>query len=129
MCHCKNGDGKGDVAADLKLKMRDESEPATLKDLCDGALFYILTKGKDQMPPEAGRGKDEGIWDIVELRAVVLEERGRQRRANPRKRRRRTRHRVSGSSRVRSPGYTGQTTETLALPTDPVPFEQVVGVP
>jgi hypothetical protein len=26
-------------------------------------------------------------------------------------------------------GYTGQTTETLALPTDPYPFERVVGVP
>lgn len=26
-------------------------------------------------------------------------------------------------------GYTGQTTETLALPTDPFPFERVVGVP
>jgi hypothetical protein len=26
-------------------------------------------------------------------------------------------------------GYTGQTTEMLALPTDPAPFERVVGVP
>jgi len=26
-------------------------------------------------------------------------------------------------------GYTGQTTETLAVPTDPSPFERVVGVP
>ena len=26
-------------------------------------------------------------------------------------------------------GYTGQTTETLALPTDPAPFERIVGVP
>jgi hypothetical protein len=26
-------------------------------------------------------------------------------------------------------GYAGQTTETLALATDPVPFERVVGVP
>jgi hypothetical protein len=26
-------------------------------------------------------------------------------------------------------GYTGQTTETLALPSDPLPFERVVGVP
>jgi mono/diheme cytochrome c family protein len=65
MCHGKTGDGKGDVAADLKLKMRDESDPATLKELSDGALFYIITKGKDQMPPEAGRVKDEGIWDLV----------------------------------------------------------------
>jgi hypothetical protein len=26
-------------------------------------------------------------------------------------------------------GYTGQTTENLALPTDPAPFERIVGVP
>jgi len=26
-------------------------------------------------------------------------------------------------------GYAGQTTETMASPTDPVPIEQVVGVP
>lgn len=26
-------------------------------------------------------------------------------------------------------GYTGQTTETVGLPTDPFPFERVVGVP
>ena len=26
-------------------------------------------------------------------------------------------------------GYTGQTLETLALPTDPEPFERIVGVP
>ena len=26
-------------------------------------------------------------------------------------------------------GYTGQTTEVLTLPTDPAPFERVVGVP
>jgi mono/diheme cytochrome c family protein len=65
MCHGKTGDGKGDVAIDMKLKMHDESDPATLKDVSDGALFYILKKGKDQMPPEAGRVKDEELWDMV----------------------------------------------------------------
>jgi len=65
MCHGKTGDGKGDVAVDMKLKMHDESDPATLKDVSDGALFYILKKGKDQMPPEAGRVKDEELWDMV----------------------------------------------------------------
>ncbi len=65
MCHGKTGDGKGDVAIDMKLKMHDESDPATLKDVSDGALFYIIKKGKDQMPPEAGRVKDEELWDLV----------------------------------------------------------------
>jgi mono/diheme cytochrome c family protein len=65
MCHGKSGDGKGDVAADMKLKMNDETDPALLKDRTDGELFYIIQKGKDQMPPEGSRVKDEAIWDMV----------------------------------------------------------------
>jgi len=65
MCHGKSGDGKGDVASDMKLKMNDESDPAFLKDRTDGELFYIIQKGKDQMPPEGSRVKDETIWDMV----------------------------------------------------------------
>jgi hypothetical protein len=34
-----------------------------------------------------------------------------------------------GANFLLASGYTGQTTETLALPTDPFPFERVVGVP
>ena len=65
MCHGKEGDGKGDVATDMKLKMHDETDPATLKDRTDGELFYIIKKGKDQMPPEGDRVKDATIWDMV----------------------------------------------------------------
>jgi len=65
MCHGKDGNGKGEVAVDMKLSMHDESNPATLKDRSDGELFYIIKKGKDQMPPEGDRVKDERIWDMV----------------------------------------------------------------
>jgi mono/diheme cytochrome c family protein len=65
MCHGKNGDGKGDVAVDMKLAMNDETNPSVLKDRTDGELFYIIQKGKDQMPPEGTRVKDEAIWDMV----------------------------------------------------------------
>jgi mono/diheme cytochrome c family protein len=65
MCHGKTGDGKGDVAADMKLKMNDETRPATLKDRTDGELFYIIKNGKNQMPPEGNRVKDETVWDMV----------------------------------------------------------------
>jgi mono/diheme cytochrome c family protein len=65
MCHGKNGDGKGDVAADMKLAMNDETNPSVLKDRTDGELFYIIQKGKDQMPPEGTRVKEETIWDMV----------------------------------------------------------------
>jgi mono/diheme cytochrome c family protein len=65
MCHGKDGAGKGDVAVDMKLSMHDETNPALLKDHSDGELFYIIKNGKDQMPPEGNRVKDENIWDMV----------------------------------------------------------------
>ena len=65
MCHGKDGNGKGDVAVDMKLAMHDHSNPATLKNRTDGELFYIIKNGKDQMPPEANRVKDETLWDMV----------------------------------------------------------------
>ena len=65
MCHGKTGNGKGDVAADMKLKMKNHTDPAALKNLTDGELFYIIKKGKDQMPPEGDRVKNEEIWDMV----------------------------------------------------------------
>ena len=65
MCHGKDGAGKGDVAVDMKLAMHDESNPSTLKDRTDGELFYIIKNGKDQMPPEGNRVKDETLWDMV----------------------------------------------------------------
>ena len=65
MCHGKAGDGTGDVAADMKLKMKNHTDPTTLKNLTDGELFYIIQKGKDQMPPEGDRVKNEEIWDMV----------------------------------------------------------------
>lgn len=65
MCHGKNGDGKGDVAVDMKLKMHDQTDPATLQDRTDGELFYIILHGKDQMPPEGERVKAEILWDMV----------------------------------------------------------------
>lgn len=65
MCHGKDGRGKGEVAEDMKLKIDDFSNPAALKDKSDGELFYIIKNGKGQMPPEADRGRPEGLWDLV----------------------------------------------------------------
>lgn len=65
MCHGENGDGKGDVATSMSLKVPDFSAPATLKDRTDGELFYIIRNGKGDMPPEGDRVKAEQIWDMV----------------------------------------------------------------
>ncbi len=65
MCHNANGDGKGSVASDMKLKLVDFTDPATLKQRTDGEIFYIIRNGHDDMPPEGNRIKPEENWDLV----------------------------------------------------------------
>jgi mono/diheme cytochrome c family protein len=65
MCHGENGDGKGDVAKDEKLKLKDYRDPAALQGMTDGELFYIIKNGKGQMPPEGDRVKPIELWNLV----------------------------------------------------------------
>lgn len=65
MCHGKDGNGKGEVAADMKLKIADFTDPDTLKDRTDGEIFYIIKNGHQDMPPEGPRVKPEENWDLV----------------------------------------------------------------
>jgi mono/diheme cytochrome c family protein len=65
MCHGKDGNGKGSLATDMKLKMSSLTDPATLKDRTDGELFYLIHKGYGDMPPEGDRIKTETTWDLV----------------------------------------------------------------
>src|SRR3984957_9836974 len=67
MCHGETGNGKGDVVADLKLSLKDYTDPAALKDMTDGEIFYIIKNGKGQMPPEGDRAKPEMVWNMVIL--------------------------------------------------------------
>ena len=65
MCHGENGNGKGDLVADLKLTLRDYTDPAALKDLSDGQMFAIIKNGKGQMTGEGDRAKPDDIWNLV----------------------------------------------------------------
>lgn len=65
MCHGENGDGKGELAADLKVKPKDYTDPASLKDYTDQQLFDIIQSGKGEMPPEGKRAKPDEIWALV----------------------------------------------------------------
>ena len=65
MCHGTNGNGKGDAAAGMNLK--DYTDPAALRDLTDGQLYYIILNGRGQMPPETGRLNEQGVWNMVIL--------------------------------------------------------------
>ncbi|MHB8756330.1 MAG: c-type cytochrome [Candidatus Acidiferrales bacterium] len=65
MCHGANGSGKGDLAAEMKLTLKDYREPASLKDMTDGEMFYIIQKGKGDMTGEGDRQKPDGIWNMI----------------------------------------------------------------
>jgi mono/diheme cytochrome c family protein len=65
MCHGKAGEGDGDLAADMKLKLKDYRDPDSLKGMTDGEIYTIIEKGKGQMSGEEGRMKANQIWDVV----------------------------------------------------------------
>jgi mono/diheme cytochrome c family protein len=64
MCHGDYGDGKGDLAADMK-NVTDFTKPDAMKDRTDGELFYIIRKGKGDMPLEGERAKNDDVWSLV----------------------------------------------------------------
>lgn len=65
MCHGTDGNGKGDLATDMQLKLRDYRDSEAMKDVTDGELFYILAKGKGDMPGEEDRMKPEQRWNLI----------------------------------------------------------------
>jgi mono/diheme cytochrome c family protein len=65
MCHGTSGDGKGEIARDMKLNVADFSDPKTLKDHTDGEIYYIIKNGHNDMPAEGPRIKTEEGWDLV----------------------------------------------------------------
>ena len=63
LCHGEKGDGKNDM--DIK-NVPDFTNPDVQKNGTDGAWFYIIRKGKGDMPPEdAARAKDDDVWSII----------------------------------------------------------------
>ena len=66
MCHGTAGDGKGDLAADMKLTLKDWRDPKSLAKMTDGELFYIITNGRGKMSGgEGDRTKEEVRWNLV----------------------------------------------------------------
>ena len=67
MCHGPNGNGKGDLVADMHLNLKDMTDPASLKDMTDGQIFSLIKNGKGQMPGEGARAKEADVWNLVIL--------------------------------------------------------------
>ena len=67
MCHGEKGDGKGDLVADMKLTLKDYTDPAALTGLSDADLYAVIKDGKGKMPADGGRTKPDAIWGLVSL--------------------------------------------------------------
>lgn len=68
MCHGKEGDGKGDLAEQMKLDLHDWRDASTIAKMTDGELFYIITNGRGKMTGgEGDRTKEETRWNLVNL--------------------------------------------------------------
>lgn len=65
MCHGTDGSGKTDLAEQMKLKMADFRDAASLKNITDGELFSLIKNGKGGMPPEGDRVKTDDVWNLV----------------------------------------------------------------
>ena len=67
MCHGKTGDGKGDLAADMKLELHDWRDASSIEKMTDGELFWIISNGKGKMPGEGDRSSEKTRWNFVNL--------------------------------------------------------------
>jgi mono/diheme cytochrome c family protein len=65
MCHGKTGAGDGELAVDMKLKLRDYRDAESLKAMTDGEIFEVILKGKGQMSGEEGRMQARQLWNVV----------------------------------------------------------------
>ena len=65
MCHGKEGEGKGQVAQQLKFKIPDFRDATAMKSFTDGELFQIISRGRGDMPSEGARAKPEQIWSLI----------------------------------------------------------------
>jgi mono/diheme cytochrome c family protein len=66
ICHGDTGDGKTDLAKDLRSTIDDWTDPKTLAAKPDGDLFNAIRNGKGKMPAEAlGRAKDDEVRSLI----------------------------------------------------------------
>lgn len=68
MCHNTTGDGKGELATEMKLELHDWRDPATLEKMTDGELFFVISNGRGRMlGGEGDRTPEKMRWNLVNL--------------------------------------------------------------
>lgn len=65
MCHGAIGDGKGDLAKSMDLKMNDWRDSSKLTAVSDVEMFDLIVKGKGRMVGEGDRYTTEIVWELV----------------------------------------------------------------
>ena len=65
-CHGKNGDGKGEKAAELSVAPQDFTDAHEMRHWTDGELFWSITKGHRPMPAFADKLSEEERWQAVD---------------------------------------------------------------
>jgi mono/diheme cytochrome c family protein len=66
VCHGKSGNGKGFMSGASRYDCRDWRDRNSLKDFTDGELFYILNKGKGNMPGYERKVDSQQAWLMVD---------------------------------------------------------------
>jgi mono/diheme cytochrome c family protein len=64
-CHGEKGDGKGELAAEMKIQPADLTKPDTLSKRTDGELFAIIGTGSEKMPGQGTRMQDRQKWQVI----------------------------------------------------------------
>jgi mono/diheme cytochrome c family protein len=68
MCHGKDGDGKGELAAEMKLELHDWRDPSSIEKMTDGELFWVVSNGRGKMlGGEGDRTSEKMRWNLVNL--------------------------------------------------------------
>jgi mono/diheme cytochrome c family protein len=68
MCHGKVGDGKGDLAQEMKLELHDWRDASSIEKMTDGELFWIISNGRGKMlGGEGDRTPEKMRWNLVNL--------------------------------------------------------------
>jgi len=65
ICHGVSGDGKSAWAETLPEPPADLTDPAHMKRMTDGEIFWKISTGRDLMPPFAERLREEERWQVV----------------------------------------------------------------
>jgi hypothetical protein len=72
MCHGKNGDGKGELAAEMKLDLHDWRDPKSIANMTDGELFYVVSDGRGKMRGgEGDRQKEVAVVLLISSKYVI----------------------------------------------------------